>query len=174
MRKDILAFVGPSQSGKNTLIIDMLAMYPEKVGVSMSVTTRSWRGSDDDIFYRFMSKEAFEALVKDGGFAHWVAHAGNYYGTPRADVDATLATKYAAGAFVEQGVMNLRNADYTVRVIKIRPVGHVQSTDPKRQVEDAVRDQIDIHPEIVIENDFSPGGRERAAAQLAHYIEALP
>ena len=173
--KDILAFVGSSGSGKTMLMRELVAAMPEKVAVCMSVTTRPPRRSDaHDSMYRFTSTTNFEQRIANGEFIHHVAHAGNYYGTLRVDADEVLRERYAIGAFVEQGVQNLRASGYTVRVIKVRPVGEFVPNDPSRVAEDAEREKTDVHPEIVIVNDFAPGGRERAVEELLAYVRALP
>lgn len=173
--KDILAFVGPSGSGKTTLILEALQKYPQKLGHLLSMTTRPPRDNAEDVLvYEFVTKEEFERRIVAGEFIHFVEHAGNYYGTLRRHADDMLRDKYAISAFVEQGVINLRNSGYTVRVIKIRPVGGFTPHDEARITEDAVRDKMNVQPEIIVENDFAPGGRERAISALFAYIDALP
>ena len=163
----IIAFVGPSGSGKTSLMRAMIEEMPDKVAMCMSVTTRQPRGNaDDDAQYRFETTANFELRIKNGEFIHYVTHAGNYYGTLRADADGVLATKCALGAFVEQGVKNLRASGYTVHVVKIRPVGKYTANDPSRAAEDVARSAVDVQPEIVLDNDFSPGGWERTTAEL--------
>lgn len=157
------------------LMRELLAAMPADVAACMSVTTRPPRGSDDhDSMYRFTSITDFVLRIANGAFIHHVQHAGNYYGTLRVDADEVLRDRYAIGAFVEQGVQNLRASGYTVRVIKIRPVGPFAPNEPARREEDAEREKIDVFPEVTITNDFAPGGRERAVEQLLAYVRALP
>lgn len=156
------------------LMRELVAAMPEKVAVCMSVTTRPPRGSDEhDSMYRFTTTTNFEQRIANGEFIHHVQHAGNYYGTLRVDADEVLRERYAIGAFVEQGVLNLRASGYTVRVIKVCPVGPFAPNDPSRVAEDAERGKIDVHPEIMITNDFAPGGRERAVEALLRWVGGL-
>lgn len=174
MQKEIIAFVGSSGSGKTALMLALIDAMPEKVGICMSLTTRTPRNTaEDNAMYRFPTREEFERLIAERAFIHWVEHAGNYYGTLRADADAMLAARYAVGAFVEQGIMNLRRSGYHVRVVKIIPVGGFVPNVPSRKIEDAARDKIDVNPELIIENDFAPGGRERAMEELLAYVRGL-
>lgn len=167
MPKAIIAFVGPSGSGKTSLMRAMIEVMPEWVAMCMSVTTRQPRGNaEDDATYRFETIANFELRIANGEFIHYVTHAGNYYGTLRADADSVLQTKCALGAFVEQGVKNLRASGYTVHVVKIRPVGKFVANDLTRAAEDAARGAVDVQPVVVLENDFSPGGWERTKAEL--------
>lgn len=121
-----------------------------------------------------MSREEFRRYIDEGAFIHWVEHVGNYYGTLRRHADEVLRDKYAIGAFVEQGVVNLRQSGYVVRVLKIQPVGYRESADAKRREEDILRAQIDVQPDVVIENSFREGGREQAISAVLAYIDALP
>lgn len=172
--KDVLAFVGPSGAGKSTLIMELLRQRPDKVGNLLSVTSRPSRGTvDDELTYEFVSKEEFEARVHEGAFIHWVRHADNYYGTLRRHADEVLRERYAVGAFVQQGVQNLRNAGCRVRVIKVSPIGGM-THDERRKYEDAERDKIDVFPELIVENSFASGGREKAIAAVLAYVDALP
>lgn len=174
MPKDILAFVGSSGSGKTMLMRELVVAMPDKVAVCMSVTTRPPRGSDEhDGMYRFASREDFARRIANGEFIHYVEHAGNYYGTLRTDADDVLRERYAIGAFVEQGVQNLRASGYTVRVIKVRPSGPFVPNEPSRVAVDAEREKVDVHPEVIITNDFAPGGRERAVEALLGWVEGL-
>lgn len=82
---------GPSGVGKGTLVQRLLAHHP-KIWLSISATTRSPRaGEVEGEHYFFLSREAFERQVGEGGFLEWAEFAGNLYGTPRQPVEAQLA-----------------------------------------------------------------------------------
>jgi guanylate kinase len=57
----------------------------------VSATTRAPRpGEADGREYRFLSREAFEAAVRQGSFLEWVEYSGDLYGTLRRDVTKKL------------------------------------------------------------------------------------
>ena len=82
---------GPSGVGKGTLVQRLLAHHPQ-IWLSISATTRAPRaGEVEGKHYFFLSREAFESQVAEGGFLEWAEFAGNLYGTPRQPVEAQLA-----------------------------------------------------------------------------------
>jgi guanylate kinase len=82
---------GPSGVGKGTLVQRLLAHHPQ-IWLSISATTRAPRaGEVEGEHYFFLSREAFERQVAQGGFLEWAEFAGNLYGTPRQPVEAQLA-----------------------------------------------------------------------------------
>lgn len=88
----LTVITGPSGVGKGTLVQRLLERNPS-VWLSVSATTRAPReGEQEGVSYFFHSRQRFDALVADGGLLEWAEFAGNCYGTPRAPVEAQLAT----------------------------------------------------------------------------------
>ena len=82
----------PSGAGKSTIARKLLAADGD-ISLSVSATTRPIRpGEVDGEDYHFVSVERFKEMVADGEFLEW-AHVFNHrYGTPRAPVEAMLAS----------------------------------------------------------------------------------
>ena len=60
--------------------------------MSVSVTTRKPRpGEVDGRDYIFIDQAAFERMAEGGELLEWARVFGNFYGTPRAPVEAALA-----------------------------------------------------------------------------------
>lgn len=73
----------PSGSGKTTLVNE-LRQYVPYLEFSVSFTTRSPRGSEQDgREYHFISREEFETMIEQGEFLEYAQVFGNYYGTSR-------------------------------------------------------------------------------------------
>jgi guanylate kinase len=71
----------PSGSGKSTLVSQLRTLV-EGLDFSISYTTRSPRGSEENgREYFFTTREEFERLVAAGDFLEWAEVFGNYYGT---------------------------------------------------------------------------------------------
>jgi len=76
-----------SGTGKTTLA-HRLVDGPGCYVFSVSATTRAPRpGERDGVDYHFLSREAFEARVRDHWFAEWASVHDHWYGTPRTELD---------------------------------------------------------------------------------------
>ena len=88
----VLILSSPSGAGKTTLTRMLLQDRALDLTLSISVTTRARRSSEvDGIHYRFISQRRFEQMRDEGELLEWAQVHGNFYGTPRAPVDAILA-----------------------------------------------------------------------------------
>ncbi len=90
-RGKVILVVGPTGSGKGTLIAHTLGHY-ENLELSVSCTTRTPRpGEIDGIDYHFITREQFEELIRQNGFLEWAEYGGNLYGTPLQNVEERLS-----------------------------------------------------------------------------------
>ena len=79
---------GPSGAGKDTVLKELMEENP-KTKLSVSVTTRQPRaGEVDGKDYHFLSREQFEDLIRKDGVLEYAEYCGNFYGTPKAQVEA--------------------------------------------------------------------------------------
>jgi guanylate kinase len=84
----LLILSGPSGSGKSTLIERLLAGANPPLRLSVSATTRPRRDYErDGVHYHFWTRQRFEEGIARGEFLEYAEVFGNYYGTPRADVE---------------------------------------------------------------------------------------
>src|SRR5215472_7008944 len=73
----------PSGSGKTTLVNE-LRQYVPHLEFSVSFTTRTPRGSEQDgREYHFITRGEFETMIEGGEFLEYAQVFGNYYGTSR-------------------------------------------------------------------------------------------
>lgn len=87
----LIVVTGPSGVGKGTILARLLERHPELYR-SISVTTRSPRQQEiDGKDYYFVSRDQFKQMMARGELLEWAEFAGNYYGTPRAPVEAQIA-----------------------------------------------------------------------------------
>jgi len=91
-RRGLLFIVSaPSGTGKTTLVERLVRVTPN-LRMSRSYTSRPERaGERDGVDYNFITRDAFEAMVREGAFLEWADIYGNYYGTAAADTEQVLA-----------------------------------------------------------------------------------
>lgn len=78
----LVLIVGPSGSGKGSIIREIRLKHPDWV-YPISYTTRTRReGEVDGLVYKFISREEFEKGIANGRFLeHAIVHGYDYYGT---------------------------------------------------------------------------------------------
>jgi guanylate kinase len=88
----MLILSSPSGAGKSTLTRN-LSQNENNLDLSISVTTRPRRPSEiDGVHYRFIDRNAFDAMRQHSDLLEWAEVHGNGYGTPRKEVEASLAS----------------------------------------------------------------------------------
>lgn len=86
----LLVLSGPAGSGKGTVKEFLLKKEPFEFSVSK--TTRAPRpGEVDGKQYSFVTREAFEDLIRKDGMLEYTEYCGNFYGTPKKESLETLA-----------------------------------------------------------------------------------
>jgi guanylate kinase len=86
----LLVLSSPSGAGKTTLARRLIEA-DRGISMSVSVTTRAPRpGEVDGYDYRFVDEAAFKRMREDGELLEWARVFDNFYGTPRAPVEAAV------------------------------------------------------------------------------------
>jgi guanylate kinase len=107
----LIVISGPSGAGKTSVARRLLE--DPRFARSVTATTRAPRGSErDGVDYEFLSPEAFERRVAEGGFLEHAHVYGARYGTPRKNVQAILESGRHCLLVVDvQGVESLQAED---------------------------------------------------------------
>jgi guanylate kinase len=150
----------PSGAGKTTLSRQLLD-NDSQIQLSVSCTTRARRpGEKDGVDYRFLDTASFRGMVDRGEFLEYAQVFGNYYGTPRAPVDAALtAGKDVLFDIDWQGTQQLRDkvpADL-VTVFILPP----STRDLEKRLLTRAQDSKDIVAQRMA----------KAADEMSHYAE---
>lgn len=106
----LIVLSGPSGVGKGTVRQAIFENDGTNFDYSISMTTRKKRvGETDGVDYFFRTKEEFETLIENGGLLEYAEYVGNYYGTPLAYVEETLASGKDVFLEIEvQGALQVR------------------------------------------------------------------
>jgi len=87
MQGKLFLLVGPSGSGKSSVLRELKKRHPDYV-YPLSATTRTIReGEKEGEIYHFLSKEEFKKGIDEGKFLEWaIVHQDNYYGLIKAPI----------------------------------------------------------------------------------------
>jgi guanylate kinase len=107
----LVVISAPSGGGKTTVINALRRKHPEFL-YSISVTTRSKRpGERSGVHYYFASPDEFERMKTEGKMIEWATVHGQFYGTPKSNVDRAMKQKRIILFDIDvQGAASLRSA----------------------------------------------------------------
>ena len=156
----MLVLSSPSGAGKTTLSRQLLD-NDRQIQLSVSCTTRAKRpGEKDGVDYKFLDTASFRGMVDRGEFLEYAQVFGNYYGTPRAPVEAALGGGKDVLFDIDwQGTQQLRDKvpSDLVTVFILPP----STRDLEKRLLTRAQDSKDIVAERMA----------RAADEMSHYAE---
>ena len=156
----LLVLSSPSGAGKST-IARMLLDADDRIGMSVSATTRAIRpGEVDGQDHHFVDEARFEEMVAAGEFLEWAHVFGRRYGTPRGPVDAALSAGRDVLFDIDwQGTQQLhaKAGQDLVRVFILPP--------SLEELERRLRGRGTDSDEVIAQR------MERAAAEISHWAE---
>ena len=86
----LIVISGPSGAGKGTICKELIEKH-DNIYISVSATTRLPRlGEVNGVNYYFLTKDEFKDKVENNGFIEYANVHGNYYGTPKLNVEKML------------------------------------------------------------------------------------
>jgi guanylate kinase len=105
----VVVISGPSGVGKGSVHAGLHGLL-EGLETSVSVTTREPRpGERDGVAYQFIDDATFDRMIATDALLEWAEYAGNRYGTPRAPLDAAVASGRTVLLEIEvQGALQVR------------------------------------------------------------------
>ena len=143
----LIVISGASGVGKGTVLGLMMQKRPD-MSFSVSATTRPPRpGEVDGQHYYFVTKERFEAMIAAGEFLEYDAHAANYYGTPRTQMEEKRKNGHVLLDIETNGARNVKNSAPEAVLIFIMPPSMEELERRLRGRGDTPEDQIAMRME---------------------------
>ena len=84
----LIIITAPSGAGKTSITSHLLKTFSDKLGFSVSATTRKKRDYEiNGVHYYFISEEDFKEKIRQKEFAEWeMVYEGKYYGTLKSEM----------------------------------------------------------------------------------------
>jgi guanylate kinase len=143
----LVVISGASGVGKGTVLKRVMELRGG-MEFSVSATTRDPRkGEIDGVHYDFITKEAFEEMIRQEGFLEYSYHNENYYGTPRAQVEDKLTRGHTLLDIDPNGAAQVIKKRPDATLIFIMPPSMEELERRLRGRGDTPEDQIQIRME---------------------------
>ncbi len=150
----------PSGAGKSTMTRKLLMENPNMT-MSVSATTRRARvGEQDGVDYYFVGKTEFSNMLDNDEFLEHAKVFDNYYGTPRAPVEAALAEGHDVVFDIDwQGAQQLTQAagDDLVKIFILPP--------SKRELESRLHTRAQDSANVIARR------MAKSEAEISHWAE---
>lgn len=119
----LVVFTGPSGAGKSSIIEKLKYEYPDRIGFSVSHTTRSPRpGEQNGVDYHFVSEQKFKKMIENNEFIEYANVHGHFYGTSFQAVESLLSGGKICILDVDvQGCRSIRRRNMKAVIIFISP-----------------------------------------------------
>lgn len=123
MAKQLIVIAGPSGSGKNSIIGEILKKHPNCVRLVTATTRQPRPGEQNGVDYYFMSQEEFDQALSLGQIPEhrFVPALGTYYGTYLPDLEKKTAAGKIVFAQVDIEGARLLKERYGATTIFIMP-----------------------------------------------------
>ena len=133
---------GASGVGKSTVLARVMAKR-EDLRFSVSATTRAPRpGEVDGQSYYFIDKPQFEEMIRQDAFVEYDDHMGNFYGTPKAQLEEKLQTGSVILDIEPNGAFRVRSQRPDAVLIFIAPPSAEELERRLRSRGDTSQEQI--------------------------------
>lgn len=133
---------GASGVGKSTVLAQVMAKR-EDLRFSVSATTRPPRpGEVEGQSYYFIDKPRFEEMIREDAFVEYDDHMGNFYGTPKKQLEEKLQTGSVILDIEPNGAFRVRKQRPDAVLIFIAPPSSEELERRLRSRGDTSEEQI--------------------------------
>lgn len=145
----LYVFSGASGVGKSTVLSQVMEKKKELL-FSVSATTRAPRpGEVDGQSYYFIDKDRFLEMIRQDEFVEYDEHMGNYYGTPKFQLDEKLEKSSVVLDIEPNGAFNVKRWRPDAVLIFIAPPSPEELERRLRSRGDTSEEQIRLRQERV-------------------------
>lgn len=145
----LYVFSGASGVGKSTVLGQVMACRPD-LRFSVSATTRDPRpGETDGESYYFINKDRFQQMIREDAFVEYDEHMGNFYGTPKFQLEEKLETGSVVLDIEPNGAFNVKRWRPDAVLIFIAPPSLEELERRLRSRGDTSEEQIRIRQDRV-------------------------
>ena len=138
---------GAAGVGKGT-VLNIVMENRKDLSFSVSATTRPPRpGEEDGVHYNYVTKERIEQMIENGEFLEYDAHAINYYGTPRGQMEDKLSRGHVILDIEPNGARAVKASAPEATLIFIMPPNKEELERRLRGRGDTPEDQIMVRLE---------------------------
>ena len=145
----LYVFSGASGVGKST-VLSRVMEHKKDMRFSVSATTRDPRpGEVDGESYYFIDKERFQEMIREDAFVEYDEHMGNYYGTPKFQLEEKLEKGSVLLDIEPNGAFNVKRWRPDAVLIFIAPPSLEELERRLRSRGDTSEEQIRIRQDRV-------------------------
>ena len=145
----LYVFSGASGVGKSTVLGQVMAKRTD-LRFSVSATTRAARpGEVDGESYYFIDKDRFLKMIQEDAFVEYDEHMGNYYGTPKFQLEEKLEKGSVVLDIEPNGAFNVKKWRPDAVLIFIAPPSLEELERRLRSRGDTSEEQIKLRQERV-------------------------
>ena len=145
----LYVFSGASGVGKSTILSQVME-HKKDLRFSVSATTRAPRpGEVDGESYYFIDKARFQEMIREDAFVEYDEHMGNYYGTPKFQLEEKLEKGSVLLDIEPNGAFNVKRWRPDAVLIFIAPPSSEELERRLRSRGDTSEEQIRIRQDRV-------------------------
>ena len=143
----LIAFVAVGALGRAQFMHLLQERFgPDKLRFVKNTTTRDPRSPEDNEVYHFVTRDQFEAAIRNFHFLEHDKYSSNYYGSSLGEIKKSLKTCHGMAAFTPKGIEALYQCRFEINcaVIYLRPSSEEVLREQLRQKNITDRTSQDI------------------------------